>query len=177
MELFSLHVLEAFLKKEGYQSLYIEPTKQDVYPKLALFVGQDKFERERTIEIVMKDQIVDFTPQSKEVIYAPYCTLQFQFTFPFKANDITLVDTNRLVSFMNRNFEMPGLEFDEVSGTIYYRYVMLLNKANVDLPSIAGVIGIIMLCLEMFGDALEQVATGKMTTNQLLEMAVLAVRS
>lgn len=173
MERFSLKSLEAFLNKEGYRSLFLESTEESVYPKLALFVGVDSRERERMVEITMKDQI-EMNARSHKPESGHYCTLHFQFTFPFRANDLTLIDTARLVAFLNRNFEMPGLEYDEISGTLLYRHSMLLNKNNVDMESLTITIGMIMLFVELFSDPIEQVALGKMTTNEILESVALA---
>lgn len=174
MEQFSLKKLEDFLSKEEYRCILLEPTKEEVLPKLALFVGADRQGRERTIEIFLRDQYTEANVQSEKT-EALYCTLQIVYVFPFRATDMTVSDTARLVAFLNRQFEIPGLEFDEVSGMLLYRHVSLLHKKNVEMTTITGMIGIIMLFLEMFSDTLEQVATGVMTTNEILEMAVLAV--
>lgn len=173
MEQFSLKSLESFLNKEGYRSLLLESTEESVYPKLALFVGVDSRERERMIEVIMKDQM-GTNPQSHKPEFGPYSALHFQFAFPFRANDLTLVDTARLVSFLNRNFELPGLEYDEISGSLCYRHIMLVNKNSVDMGSMTITIGMIMLFIELFSDPVEQVASGTTTMNELLETVALA---
>jgi hypothetical protein len=170
---FSLHSLECFLNKDGYKCLLIEPSEEFVTPRLALFVGCDRKNRERSLEVTLNEQML-FNQKARKVESSPYCTLQFQYKFPFQANDVTLIDTARLVSFLNRQYALPGLEFDEITGSLFYRHIMLLNVTRVDMETITGTIGIIMLFLEMFTDAVELVASGKMTTNEILETAVLA---
>ena len=173
MEQFSMKSLESLFQKEGYHCLFFEPTEEAVYPRLVLFVGTDRQNRERIIEISLKEQ-VQFNEKTQKVEEGAVCLLQFLFTFPFSANEVTLLDTVRFVAFLNRNYEMPGLEYDEVSGSIFYRHMMLLNKSKYDAEVFKDTVGIILLFLEMFSDAVEQVATGKKTTNEMLEAVVLA---
>lgn len=175
MQQFSLKLLEEHLNSKEYPSIYHDRSDEIPFPSLVLFLGNDLKGRERTIEIMLKEQL-DFPTQESDLASKQY-TLHFRYIFPFEPSEENLIDTIRLVSYLNYNFEVPGLEIDEVTNRLQYRYVSFGLMNNPSLDTAYSIVGVLVMFIELFSEPLEMVASGKMSMNELLEKALFAMES
>ena len=155
--------------KEEEMDCSIEPDlKSPPFGRLFLYLGEDSLSRERILEITAQAQ--DLGESLKTPPQEPrFARVQFEVALPFEVKETASADTASLLAFLNRMLELPGYEFDEVNGKVYYRYVLLTEQSKLDKSLIMGITGVIRFLLELFTDSIERIAEEKNTFNELLE--------
>lgn len=162
----TLKDLESALNKEKYPSHLIDSDEALPYERLIVFLGTDYKQRERLLEITLQQQ------ELAEGLMHPipgYVRIQFQSTLPFDMGDLATNQVAALLLFLNQLLELPGFEMIEISNKIRYRYVLLTDARGIDEKVCFAIIGMIMLILTIFTEAIEKVASGTITFNDLLE--------
>ncbi len=153
-------------EKAELQASLFAANEEIPYDYLTLFLGNDDQNRAKTIEITTQKQIIDPTKESK------LFRVQFSSKFPFDIAENSSNQTASLIVFLNRFLELPGFEMSEIDDHIFYRYVLLVNEPGFDEELILSIIGNILMILNLYSHALENVSSGKLSYNELLEQAL-----
>lgn len=170
LEFETLKEIEHIFHAEGFQS-QIQRSEGLPIDRLLVLIGSDDQERKQFLEITaLEQQLAQGLEKENETPI--YLRIQLQYSFPFTMKDRSAADTASLLFFMNRMLEFPGLELDEMGQKIYYRYVFLLQEGHLDHYILLAIVGLIMLIVDVFSEAIEKVATGKTTFNEILEQIV-----
>ena len=130
--------------------------------QLALFLGQDHRDRERILSIQPIEQVMP--PEQ----CPDFTLIELRYTFPFSLTDHATADTARLVAMFNHGAEVPGFECDEIDGKIHYRHVLFSDGKDLNFTTIKSLIGVILVMLDLYSAALEEVATGKTTFIEIM---------
>ena len=162
MSKFKLEELEKHLKEQDYSCLLETPSDEFPFPRLLIELMNDEKERERIMEIRIRDQLV--TPT--------YYQIEYITKLPFDVLDHAILDTARFTCFLNRSIDLTGFEFDEVQSELYFRHTLLGNKNKTDIRILHANLGAIILLLDLLSPNLEQVATGKATMNEIIEASL-----
>ncbi|WP_154017855.1 hypothetical protein [Candidatus Protochlamydia phocaeensis] len=136
--------------------------------RLLVFLGFDYKQRERIVEIIAREQQFD---QAFKKTAAPdhYFLIQFQIQLPFEVQELASNQVASLILFLNQLLDWPGFELNELNNRVSYRYVWLIKQTALDEYLITNIIGNLMLCLDMFTETIEHIATSQATFNELLE--------
>lgn len=167
-----LRNFEKILQNNDFEASLIEANDDFPFDQLLLYLGADYKNREQILQITAQVQELAQDVLKQKDIPGRYLRVQFQFTFPFKFLDETFRDTASLAFFLNRTFEMPGIEINEADNQIIYRYVLLAGDKELDEKLWLAILGIIMLILELFTETIELVAAGKKSFNKILEEVI-----
>jgi hypothetical protein len=160
----TLENIKKILDEKTVESEITSLSTEDFEQKLLVFLNLDHKNRPRTLEITLQNQ--DIVPEN-------YCTLQFVNIFPVSAKNYTVADTARAISFINKNIVLPGFEYDEIEGSLSFRYLLLTDtNNNITANYILGIIGNIMMSLDLFGEFLDNIATGEITFNEAIEKSL-----
>lgn len=163
-----LQNLEKILKESELDCSLEANVKAPPFGRLLVYLGQDAKDRERAIEITAQMQEL-FDIFRKTATEKKFVRVQFEIPFPFEVKDSALFDTGSLLSYLNRLSELPGFELDEMSGKIFYRYVLLSAKTDIEKEIVLGILGVIMLLMDLYGEAIEKIANGEKTFEELLQ--------
>ena len=166
-----LQSMEKTLETEGIDCSFESPSDEIPYPRLMVYLGTDHKDRDQVLEII--SQVQEMGEVLKEIPVQPnYVRVQFQSCFPFTVKDHALHDTTGALMFINRLLDLPGFELSEIDDKLFYRYVLLTTKDEVDKQLLLGIVGNVMLLLDMYTEMIEQLAEGKMTFNEILEKVI-----
>lgn len=164
-----LDQLQELLTKEGYQFTFLSASNDFIYEKILISFGQDNQGREKKIEITEYSQSL-FPEISPEL--AAISRLQFAFEFPFKVKDIAGNDMAALLHFLNQSSDMPGFEFNELKGTVLYRYVWITQADQFNQGLVHFILGMVIMNHTLFSEVIETIALGKKTFNDILSEIV-----
>lgn len=162
-----LKTIQQQLEQAHVNCAYYEPTTEIPFDRILVLLGQDNQQREQIVEITAQEQSLNF--ENTSPASTPVYRIQFQLLFPFTVEDLATSQMASLLLFINRLLDFPGLELDELDNQIYYRYVWLTKKQKIDVALILSILGIIVLVLQLFTPAIEAIANGTSTFNELLE--------
>jgi hypothetical protein len=163
-----LQDLEKMLKNEQFECTLKPDFETPPYGTLLAFLGNDRLGRERILEITV--QLQDLGESLQDPPSPPqFSRIQFELKLPFTIMENATVEVATLLAFLNRMLELPGFELDEVNSNVYYRYVLLTSQKGTDKKLITGIIGVILMLIELFSGTIEQVAAGKSSFNDLFE--------
>lgn len=159
-----LRQIEMMLQQEGYNCSLEPYSKAPPFGRLLVFLGNDHQDRERILEITTQIQEL-----GEALSEQSYLRIQFELSLPFTVKPFMTNDVNSLFAFLNRMLELPGFELDEMNDLLFFRYVLLTSKEKVDALLLKGIIGLILMHVEIFSKPIEHVATGDNTFNDVLE--------
>ncbi len=161
-----LQKIEKFFQDEKIDASFFAPTENIPYENLIVFIGTDALSRPYVLNVTAQSQILD--PKKDSGIYR----VTFQLKLPFKIAEFSFSQTSNLIALLNRFLELPGLEINEVTQEIFYRYVLLVDEKGLTKEIILGIAGMIRLILDIHLKSIENVASGSMTYDQLLSQAL-----
>jgi hypothetical protein len=165
----TLQKLERLFHQEGLDCA-LTPSADEAPERLFIFLGLDGMNRQRIVEITAQDQNLLREIQGEGVgLFSGAIKIQFEADFPFRAQDDTAHEVRSLLSFLNRMMELPGLELDEIENRIYYRYVFLSYQNEDNLRLSLGILGAILVMLDLYTGVVEPVADGRKAFDELLE--------
>lgn len=161
-----LHKFKEIYDEENYPCNLMEATEEQPEEQLLVYVGTDYKQREQILQITSQKQILgeerSGTPMNE------YFRIQFKFLYPFSTDTLVLSQVASLLHFLNKQADFPGFELDELDNQVLFRYVWLVKDSGFDRLVAMSLTGIITLLVTMFGEAIERVATGKSTFDDLL---------
>lgn len=160
---------EQTLKLEEFDCSLVEANEVIPYQRLLVFLGLDKKERERILEITaLKQEFIKGLDLS-ESHGSDLFRVQFQVGFPFNIQSEATAQIASLICYLNRQIELPGFEMNEIDLQLFYRYILLYGEKKFNKQLCISIVGLIMLLLELFTSTLERVSSGEATFNDLLE--------
>ncbi|CRX38429.1 YbjN domain-containing protein [Estrella lausannensis] len=140
--------LEKLIKQLGHQVFYQKETDQ-----LVLTFKKDLIEYPVFIRIIQQQTI-----------------LQIVLFLPCRAEEGTLADTLRLLNFFNKELDLPGFCYDELSKLLFYRVVIpAFDKMVVSVMTLERILGSLPEIAHTFGPLTQLVASGTKTFQQILE--------
>ena len=95
--------------------------------------------------------------------------LQLLVFIPTNLSPETTVDVARLLHLLNKEVDMPGFGMDEIANIIFYRLMIPLHKKKVDEELFITYLKTAQNICELFAQAIEAVANGQATLNEILE--------
>lgn len=157
-----LKTVDQWTKMEGLEGGFFEPDEHVSYPRLILLAGSSHQETAYFLEITCLNQVLN--PESLSTI----ARLSFKIKFPFKVASGLAGQTASLIALLNRFLDLPGFEMDEAKDELFYRYVLLLSKEGLNKDLILGIIGNIMLTVQMHINPIRSVASGEVSYDELI---------
>lgn len=171
----SIEILKqiASILEQGQANVTLVEASNDFpYPRLLVFLGNDYKNRERILALSAQGQSLVGLPGKHEMKSTEYIRVQFQTTFPFLMKDNAVFEVGSLLHFINHVVELPGFEMDELDNKIFYRYVLLSSRPDTNPTLYFSILGLIMMLLDLFTEAIEKLATGEASFNEMLEQMI-----
>lgn len=166
-EEFIKHINET-LKTEGFDSFIVEPSEQAPWYTILLYMGYDAKNRERIVEIRIKEQELGQSFAQNTTNLFNYYYMSFTLKLPFECKDEYLYDLGSAIIWLNRTLDIPGFELNEVDSKISYRAVHLTSE-NFDKQILLSLCGLITLYVSLYADMLENICVGRKTFTETLE--------
>ncbi|MBA2369068.1 MAG: hypothetical protein H0V82_08615 [Candidatus Protochlamydia sp.] len=166
-----LKLIQEILEKENFDCSILPSTESIPLEILLVSAGLDPNQKEKVIHITALPQQMEGV-NTNLAQNEKYFRVQFSTTLPFEAIPSSLAQTASLILFLNQLLDWPGFELNELTNTVSYRYAWLTKESNVDSYQILSLIGSLLLSIEMFGDTIGQIASGRSTFNELLASIV-----
>lgn len=138
------------------------PDETVPYTRLLLLAGSSQQENPYFLEVTCLNQILN------EGAPAKIFRLSFKIKFPFKIAPASASQTASLIALLNRFLDLPGFEMNEASDELFYRHILHLTEKGMDKDLILGIIGNIMLTVQMHVDPIRSVATGEISYTDLI---------
>lgn len=165
-ELDILKSIEKCVKDAKLDASLFLPTEKIPYESLAVFIGSDSQNEPLVLNITAQNQILD--PKKVSSLFR----VQFRVKLPFKIAGFSLSQTSNLIALINHFADLPGFEINELENEVYFRHVLMLEKKGLSDQLILGLIGLIKFIVETQSPAIEGVATGKLSYDELLTNAL-----
>jgi hypothetical protein len=171
-----LKEIVSYYQEEGLSVSIEKETSHDLISQLSVSLGADAHGRMRLLQIAIEPQhLRELTRLGPHHSPAPsHWRLSFEMEFPFKGSPKTASELLHVLVLINTLLDLPGLGFNELKNTLFFRYVLLSKNHGIDKALLLGITGSIQLIMDLYGDLIEQVATGQMTFNGLLEQILAA---
>ncbi len=160
------HRIKKILENEQFDCSNHHP--DDLSDDLIVDLGNDKLERERILEISCRPlqfSVHGVTAQQTDHSF----NIQFIVRLPYKVQDLAATQLSSLLHFINHNIDWPGFDFDEVNNKVAYRYIWITKDSAVDAPLLMNIVASVILCLDLFGETIEEVALGHATFDEVLQ--------
>lgn len=162
-----LKSIQEILEKDNFVCSILPQTESAPLEMLLVSAGLDPNQKEKVINITAIPQQLESSTASP-ALTERYFRIQFSTPLPFEALPSSLHETASLILFLNQLLDWPGFELNELTNKVSYRYAWLTKESNVDAYQILTIIGSLLLSIEMFGETIEQIASGRSTFNELL---------
>lgn len=171
-----MHKLPLFKKLEHALSLgnipvqYFPATEDAPLPFLAVDIGTDDKDRQRLLAIHITEQELgqNIQESKKQHEEAPLVFIEFSVKYPFTFDPMYGKDIGSLLHFLNRQIKLPGFQMDEAENTIFFQYNLVTTLEGVSDILVLSLVGMIMLAVDMYSFAIETLATGDMSFNELM---------
>ena len=163
----TLNQIHAWLKQQGMQTVLHPQSPESPRPRLSVLLGVDY--RDRPIEVVLEDVDVngDLTGSAGEG-GDDLRFLQLISVLPFTVDEAHVADVMRFVMVLNANVELPGFGYDETTRLVFFRHVAVYGETIA--PSLVeNVLLMVLFLTEVFCKALEDLATGSRSLEQVLQ--------
>ena len=168
MEPFNLKQLESRFLAEQFDCSTVEGDSQG--PRLMVFLGTDYRERERILEVTIRRQVLSAVVPASRDEPQPLL-LEFHVALPIDVQAFATAEVARVIAYLNSQLDLPGFTFEEISGSLSFRHVLITNEQFDDWRAIQGIVGMIMLLLQLFTETIERIANGSKTANELINIA------
>jgi hypothetical protein len=163
----TLERIQKILEQEEYECTWTRSSEGIPLDSLHVFLGVDNKRRERMLEITSFSQ--PLSPELTRDEGTPFpARVRFRIELPFKIKDLALNQVASLILFLNQYIDLPGFELNELEGTVYYRYVLLVHPDHITKILMMSILGAAILNLSLFSEMIESLADGKVTFNDLL---------
>ena len=168
-----LESIQRLLKTQGIASAVIPASENLSLEFLNVSFGADPKGRELNMQISISDQDLSKNDEALGIKDkgTEYHLVRFFMPMPFQIQEETMGEVSRLILFLNNSLELPGLELFEPYKSINYRYVLLSKGSSIDKRIILSLVGMIMMFVETLSGTLEEVGTGKLSFNEVIEWA------
>jgi len=123
--------------------------------------------KERTLKITLRNEMTGDVFKTEKT---PLYSLEFSAAFPFSVHVGAMKEVASLLHFINGELYMPGFHLDEAEGKILFRHFNF--SVSIDKTLVIGITGLILLYMDLYGNVIEEVASGKKTFNQIIEEVV-----
>lgn len=163
-----LQKMHAWLTEESFSNQISE--KEDIFPFIMLLLGPDQKERVRSLQLTPRFQETLETLKSDKG--PQIVSLEFSSELPFPVKEEAAKDSASLLHFININLYMPGFILNEADGKIIFRHINYSLDSGIDKKILIGVVGLILLYLDLYGLSIEEVSSGKKSFNEVLEDVV-----
>lgn len=144
-----LNALLAFFQKEGYSAEIQAETNQ--------------------IYFSIKTDTRDFPVFSRT--FDESGLLQLLLFFPCTIEAKTVPDMARLLHMFNKELDLPGFGMDELSGVVFFRWMMPALKGDLQEESLKTFLSTLKTVCQTFSPVIEAIAAGAISFETLLEKA------
>lgn len=155
------------LESLGSPFSIIEKNEEMAVDRINLPLGVDSKERALSLWITLLEQKAIKTTTDFDDLKFPF-RIEFCSTFPFSVENNALSQTANLLMLLNQYLDLPAFELRELEGLVVYRYVWLMNESVLNEQFFNTILGAFLLNFSLFGDMIENVASGQMSFNDLL---------
>ncbi len=163
----TLESIQQFFQKEELTCEIVKANKD--FPIDQLFVRLDVDNEGRDITLQLKLTEHDLSTEEAAI---PYHQLQFFLGLPFLVTAETNTETARLLHLINKSLELPGFEYSEVDGLVYYRHVLTLPTKGIPVTLLMSMLGMIMFLHDSFAVVIESVANGSKTLEEMSQLGL-----
>lgn len=162
--------IKTILDGAGMDSAVVPPDDIIFHPRLVVFIGNDRENRERILEITAQSLEVDklLTTDEKEKAIE-YVRIQVDTKFPFKVEDKAMADVAQFLHVFNLQIDVPGFYLNYYDNAIIYRYVLMAEREHIPIKILFSIIGTVLLFQDLLSSQLERLATGKVSFVYLLK--------
>lgn len=164
--------IKLFFESQEMDCVHITKTKETPFEQLFMSIGPDEKGRDITLQIQFLEEnlkniseLAAFTQESAKLINLQLCCF-----LPFQIKEECIVEVARLIASLNKSCAIPGFEFSEVDGIVYFRNAVLTGK-EVDEVILLSLLGNVVSNVDIFSSTIEAVGTGKMTIEDVVKMA------
>lgn len=159
----SLTSLKQFFESLG---LACKSRSQDTFEWLEIQAGKDY--ADRPIDLILLASAVERPDPSVKARNFGH-RIQFRYIFPFTVPKERISEVARYILLINKMIEFSGFGLGENDGVVYYKHDLHSSIIRVREDLLQGTFGYILFLIEGYGPALEALATGKKSLDQIME--------
>ncbi len=136
------------------------PQQQLVVP-----LGVDTNGQERAVVVVLQEPELEEgeTEQPDDIRLIKFIGVMVVQVVPDANNDVA-----RLVSFLNHMVEFPGFIYTETMHSVNFLYALPVMGTRLQGQQLVSIIGLIGSMIDLYQDTIQQIASGKVSFDQLL---------
>jgi hypothetical protein len=151
------------LNDEGYSSRIIKADKDTPADQLIVALSLEHLDWDLHLEMACVGDLSQPKPDPDEIDF-----LQFFVPLPLQIQAEQLLDLIRFITLSNNALPMVGFGCTEAQGLVFFRHLMVIVNGKVDSEAVVETIRTIEYIIETFGKALDDLALGKRSYNQIL---------
>ncbi len=147
---------------------FFPETEESPLPFLVIDTGMDESDRQRILTIHITEQEFGQNVGQSSPQEAPIIFVEFSFEYPFTFDPQYGKDVGSLLHFLNRNIKLAGFQLDEAENKVLFQYNLVISPEGITDILILSLVGMIMLATDMYSYAIESLAKGEMSFNDLM---------
>jgi hypothetical protein len=161
--------IQKMLTEGKFESSIIQASEKhgNLFDQIIVDLGKDYLIRERILEILCRPMDVNLELDSSPL--NRHYSITFQVKLPFEVQNLTLTQVASLLLFINQLSDWPGFQLDELQNQVSFRYVWLVKEPLDDSFLLFNIVGNILLNLDIFSETIEQVASSRLTFDEVLK--------
>lgn len=168
----TLQQLETALQEAGYTTRYLPVDDDNRLEQLNVRLMEDAQGRAYYVELAFASAARRAMQASGELPAGqgdePVDYLQFYVTLPFEVRPDRMGDAAQLVAYLNVQVPLVGFGLSHDQGRIFFRYMMLTKAQDAHPRLVTEAVDVIEFLIAEFGDALEAVASGSASLQQVI---------
>lgn len=145
-------------------------------PFIIADLGKDPQDRNRFLRILPLFQETLNVLKKDQSDLGSLVSLDFSSELPFFCKPEAAKDLASLLFFINKEIQLSGFSFDEADGKILFRHINYCPEKGIDQRLMIGLTGLILLYIDLYSQAIEEIASGKKTFNETMEELVTAAK-
>lgn len=154
-----LETLQQQLEQQGLMTVFSKADAETPFPRLSQAISLPDLNWELKIDLMMvADLSLEQTEeQQDEAVDLEF--LQFFAPLPFKVAENQAADMARLVGLINNFAPLMGFAYNESTGLVYFRHLMVVVDPQIDPETVEISLDSIQYLIDTFGAALQDLAS------------------
>lgn len=162
-------LIEGFFQSKIYN-------EADTPPFIVANFGKDPQGRNRFLRIVPLFQESLNALRKDQDKMGSIVSTEFSSELPFSFKPEMAKDVASLLHFINNEIQLPGFSLDEAGGKIVFRHLNYCPEKGMDHRLMIGLVGLILLYIDLYSQSIEEIASGKKTFIGAMEELVTAAQ-
>ncbi len=155
-----LENLQKQLEQRGLITVFSEADAATPFPKLSQAISLPDLNWDLKIELMMVADLALGQAEEQPDEANDLEFLQFFAPLPFTVAEVQAAEMARLVGLVNNFAPLMGFAYNESSGLVYFRHLMIVLDSQIDPETVEVSLDTIQYLIDTFGAALQDLASG-----------------